>query len=272
MGQFSDSFQRVGATLVNPTSVSYTPYGQQYTPSNTPSAFKGAGTAAGAATVPARLAANNPGNTGPQAPGALSGPGFGETYGQSSMGAYEQPSMLEQFAQQQMNGDNPYYQRLQQQQADAINQQMAARGHYNSGGALAALGNASAALNADQFANMGQLVGNASSMGLQRQQQGFQQAAGVQQLQQNRLQNQFGDAAQIAGLGAGLYGGFYGQGGAQSGDAGMAGINAGANAAGLTGQGQQAFSNTVFSGLRGFLGGGGGGPTNYGNGVMPLSF
>ena len=195
---------------------------------------------------PASESRSGPGHFGaapPAPPGEGYGPGFGEQYGQSHMGAYDQPTMIEQFAQQQMNGNNPYYDRLRQQADAQLNQQMAARGHYNSGGALAALGNADAALYADQFANMGNLVGQASNMGLNRQQAGFQQASGIQGLQQNRLGQQFNEGAQIANLGAGLYGGFYGQGGQQSGDAAMAGINAGANAAALSAQGQQARQN-----------------------------
>lgn len=172
------------------------------------------------------------------------GPGFGEKYGMSHVGQYDQPTLLEQFAQQQLNGNNPYYDRLRQQGMDALNQQMAARGHYNSGGALSALGNFSGALGAAQFQDMGNLLGSAGSQGLQRMGQGQTVANNVQQLQLNRLGQQSGMLSDLAHLGAGTVGGFYGQGGSLSGDAAMAGINAGANAAGLTGQGQQAFTNT----------------------------
>lgn len=183
---------------------------------------------------------------GPSAPpGEGYGPGFGEQYGKDHIGNYDQPTALETFFQQQLTGDNPYYQRLQQQQADQINQQMAARGHYNSGGAMAALGNASGALYADQFANMGNLAGQVSNLELNRYGQGFQQAQGVQGMAQNRINSQFGQAGQLAALGAGSYGGFYNQGGQQSGDAAMNGINAGANAAQLQGQGQGATLNTA---------------------------
>ncbi len=189
----------------------------------------------------------------PAPPGEGYGPGFGEQYGKDHIGNYDQPTAMEQFFQSQMTGDNPYYQRLQQQQADGINQQMAARGHYNSGGAMAALGNASGALYADQFANMGNMAAQASNLAMNRYGQGFQQAQGVQNQQQNRINSQFGQAGQLAALGAGTYGGFYGQGGSLSGDAAMSGINAGANAAQLTGQGQGAMVNTARDGLKAWL-------------------
>lgn len=182
----------------------------------------------------------------PQAPpGEGYGPGFGETYGQQHIGQYDQPTALETFANQQLNGNNPYYDRLRQQQSDAINQQMAARGHYNSGGALSALGNADAALYAQQFQDMGNLLGQASNLGLNRLNAGMGQAGNIQGLTQQRLGQQFGEASDLAHLGAGLYGQFYGQGGQQSGDAAMAGINAGANAAGLAAQGQAGRGNTL---------------------------
>jgi hypothetical protein len=194
------------------------------------------------------------GSTGSTAPGEGYGPGFGEQYGQSHVGQYDTPTMLEQFAQSQMNGNNPYYDRLRQQGMDQINQQMAARGHYNSGGAMSALGNFAGQLGASQFADMGNLLGNASNTGLNRMGQGNQMAVGVQQQQQNRMQNQFGNLSDLAHLGAGLEGGFYGQGGQQSGDAAMAGINAGANASQLTGQGQSALPNMAMQGLNTYFG------------------
>jgi hypothetical protein len=184
-------------------------------------------------------------------PGEGFGPGFGETYGKEHIGQYDQPTQLEQFAQQQMNGNNPYYARLKQQGMDAINQQMAARGHYNSGGALSALGNYGGAIDASQFKDMADLVGNASGLGLSRQNAGMNAASGIQGLQQGRIGQQFSQASDLAHLGAGTVGGFFGQGGQQSGDAAMAGINAGANSAQLAGQGQNALPNAVL----GYFGG-----------------
>lgn len=211
--------------------------------------------------------------------GPLNGPGLGETYGQSHLGGYDTPTALENFANQQLAGDNPYYQRLMQQQNDTINQQMAARGNYNSGGALTALGNADAALNAQQFKDMGDLLGQSSALGLNRLGAGINAAEGIQNQQDNRLQQQFNNEMGISQLASGLYGGFYGQGGAQSGDAAMAGINAGANAASLAGQQTNTQSNyamqlfKMMMGGGGFGGGGGGGQTNYGNGLMtPTQF
>lgn len=189
-------------------------------------------------------AAANPITNAP--PGEAFGPGYGETYGKEHIGAYDKPTDFETFAQQQLQGNNPYYDRLRQQGMDAINQQMIARGHGNSGGALAALGNFQGALGAAQFNDMANLLSNASNMGLNRVGAGMSAASGIQGLQQQRNQQQFNQASDIAHLGAGLYGGFYGQGGQFSGDAAMAGINAGANASQLKGQGQQAYQNQIY--------------------------
>lgn len=195
-----------------------------------------------------------PGNQPASAPaGEGYGPGVGEQYGASHLGQYDTPTALETFAQQQMNGDNPYYARLQQQGDAAINQQMAARGHYNSGGALSALGNYNGALGAAQFQDMGNLLGQAGTMGLNREGQGQGVANSVQAQQQGRIQQQFGDLSDIAHLGAGNVGGFYGQGGQLSGDAAMAGINAGVNAAQLKGQGQTSQANLAYKGFQGLL-------------------
>jgi hypothetical protein len=171
----------------------------------------------------------------------------------SHVGQYDTPTALETFAQQQLNGDNPYYQRLQQQGMDAINQQMIARGHGNAGGAYAALGNFQGALGADQFANMGNLLQSAGSMGLQREGQGQNVADTVQNLQSQRGQNHFNNLLALTNQGAGTIGGFYGQGGTQSGDAAMAGINAGANKFGLIGQGQNADTSLAWKVLMGLV-------------------
>jgi hypothetical protein len=187
-------------------------------------------------------------------PGEMYGPQFGETYGKSHIGQYDKPTMLEDFAQSQMNGNNPYYDRLRQQGMDQINQQMVARGHGNSGGAMAALGNFQGALGAAQFKDMADLAGGASGIGLQRQGQGNQMATGIQGLQQQRMGQQFGELSDLAHLGAGTTGGFFGQGGQLSGDAAMAGINAGTNASQLEGQGKNGLVNTGMQLFNGYLG------------------
>jgi hypothetical protein len=189
-----------------------------------------------------------------QAPGEGFGPGFGETYGKQHVGQYDTPTMLEQFAQSQLNGTNPYYDRIRQQGMDAINQQMIARGHGNSGGALAALGNFTGQLGAQQFQDMGNLLGAGSTMGLNRMQQGQNTANSIQGMQQGRIGQQWGQLSDLAHLGAGTVGGFYGQGGQLSGDAAMSGINAGANAAQLQGQGQQANSQFGWDAIKGAFG------------------
>lgn len=208
------------------------------------------------------------GPTGPGKPGEGFGPGFGESYGSSHIGQYDTPSALETFAQQQMDGNNPYYARLRQQGMDAINQQMAARGHYNSGGALSALGNYSAAVDADQFANMGKLLGDASNLSLNRHQLGFDQAKTIEQLQLDRMQKEFDKASALAALGVSAYENFYRTAGDQSGDAAFGAVNAGADADKASGQADSSRVNSAFDILKAVYGakspGGGGG----GNGLQ----
>lgn len=189
----------------------------------------------------------------PAPPGEGFGPGFGETYGKDHIGFYDKPTMLETFAQQQMEGNNPYFDRLRSEQSARINQQAAARGNFNSGGAMSALGNADAALTAAQFADMGNLLGGASNMAMNRTGQGFDQASGIQNMQQQRLGQQFNQASDLARLGAGLFNNFFNQGGSQSGDAAMAGINAGANASQLNAQGTQAVQNFIWDAAKGMF-------------------
>lgn len=190
----------------------------------------------------------------PQAPpGEGFGPGFGETYGKEHIGFYDKPTMLETFAQQQMDGNNPYFDRLRSEQAARINQQAASRGHFNSGGAMSALGNADAALTAAQFADMGNLLGSASNMAMNRTGQGFNQASSIQNLQRDRLGQQFNQLSDIAHLGAGLVGGFTTTGGQLSGDAAMTGLNAGVNGDQLDAQGTQAGQNFVWDAVKGMF-------------------
>jgi hypothetical protein len=204
-----------------------------------------------AAPASAPPAAAPPSPTGPTGP--LSGPGTGETWDNSHLSQYDKPTDLETFANQQLNGNNPYYQRMQQQGDDAINQQMAARGHYNSGGALDRLGNYNGALGAAQFKDMGDLLGAAGGMGLNRLNSGANVAGASQGMERDRYKDQWGNLSDLAHLGAGTTGGFYGQGGQQSGDAAMAGINAGANAGQLKGQGQNAQGSLIWGGINGLL-------------------
>jgi hypothetical protein len=229
--------------------------------------------AASTAPTPAYQPAPPPAAPGAtQAPGEFSGPGFGEQYGMSHVGQYDTPTALETFAQQQLQGNNPYYDTLRTQGDAAINAQLAARGEYNSDGALSALGNFNAQTYADQFANMGNLLGSAGNMQLQREGQGQNVANSVQAQQAQRGQNQFNNLLGIAGLGSQNTGKFYDMGMTQSGDAAMGGTNAGANAAQLTGQGQNALPNTAMSFFNSYLGrggGSGGGMGFNGGGVSP---
>lgn len=86
--------------------------------------------------------------------------------------AYNAPGALERFAASDLAGTNPYYQMLQQQGTDALNQQLAARGAYGSGGALGTLAKFTGDLSAQQYQQEGQLQGAAQSAQMQRLAQG----------------------------------------------------------------------------------------------------
>jgi hypothetical protein len=91
----------------------------------------------------------------------------------------------------------------------------------------------------------GALAGQVDSTGLGYLNAGFNQAGNVQQAEQTRLNAMLDQLFRENQLQAGLTGGFYQNGGQMSGDASIAGINAGANAAQLTGQGQNAAGNLL---------------------------
>jgi len=102
-----------------------------------------------------------------------------------------------------------------------------------------------------------QLAQSTSADALARLNSQFAAAQSAQAAAQTRENNMFGQQFSIDQLNAMLYGGFYGQGGQLSGAAGQAGINAQANAAGLTGQGQNASAQQTMDfwklGLSGLL-------------------
>lgn len=187
----------------------------------------------------------------------MEGLGKGLGYYQGANQAYQNlanqgPGQLEQFYQQQLQGQaNPYWDRRQQQADAGLNAQMAARGGYNSGGALAALGNQRGALEGERFAQMGQL------------------AAGAQAAQQGRLGQTFQAGMGLGGAQAGLTSDFYGRGSQLYGQQGENAINAGLQGAAYRAQGQladygaaQGLLNTGLSfasmGAGGGFGGGGG--------------
>lgn len=100
------------------------------------------------------------------------------------------------------------------------------------------------------------LANSADTQGLNSLNSYFNQAGNAQQAGGQRVNSQQDRALQEAIAQAGLYGGFYGQGGQQSVDAGVGSANAGANAAGLTGQGENSGLSNLFNLFSLYAGGG----------------
>lgn len=209
--------------------------GKVYNPDpNDPAAQPGTNPGVGAATGPSSTTPVKPPPQTPEdktgqsirdaSPGATSqGPMAGKGYGEQaweSLGAYYgQPGLYEQWAQQQANGSNPYYDRMRKQTMDTMGQQAAARGTYNSGGALAAEGNALGALGAAQFKDMGDLMGGAQQAGLARVGQGLAGANAAEGQMNQRLNQLFNAQAGITAGETGSIAGAYDMGGSQSGNA-----------------------------------------------------
>ncbi len=144
--------------------------------------------------------------------GDISGLYNGANYVQGFQGANQSqlsgPGALEQFASSDLNRTNPYYDMLQKQQADTIDQAAAARGAYGAGGSLAAQAMGSANLRAQQYQQEGQLQGAAQQAQLARLGLGADvagSASNERMGQGNALaalyQNMYGDRIQGAQLG-----------------------------------------------------------------------
>ena len=74
------------------------------------------------------------------------------------LGSLEGPGMGESRVTQALGGDDPLLARIRQRGMDAMNQQAIARGHYDSGGAMTALGNYNAELDAQNYDKLNQLA------------------------------------------------------------------------------------------------------------------
>lgn len=128
-------------------------------------------------------------------------------YANSQMGQLAGPGIYEQWAASTLNDTNPYIQRQHDQAQKALNQQMAKRGHFSSGGAMEAMGNLLAAQGAEAYREKGNLAQGAQAMGLQRIGQGTQttQASGAQKLAQGQsLQNLASERVKADQAGMGL--------------------------------------------------------------------
>lgn len=118
-----------------------------------------AGVAGGMAHAPTSPTTTAP--AGPPASGLLSDAGYGEdfykTHGQDLMG----DSNTERLFDQGMAGSNPYYDEAQRVATKTLNDQAAARGGFNSGATLQAIGNSAANLRGQQAAGLTNLAGDA---------------------------------------------------------------------------------------------------------------
>lgn len=109
----------------------------------------------------------------------------------------EQKGTFEQFADSTLAGNNPYLERQRDKGNARINQEMARRGHFNSGGAATALGEYNAQLDAEIFNQKAGLARDAQQMGQGRlaQAQGLAGAVtGEQMGRTGALQGLYGAA------------------------------------------------------------------------------
>lgn len=91
-----------------------------------------------------------------------------EGWSDSQLGSLAGPGMFEDFAAQTLADDNPYLERIRDKSNARLNQEMARRGSFKSGGAVDRLGNQNAELDAQIFAQKADLAERAQGMGLQR--------------------------------------------------------------------------------------------------------
>jgi hypothetical protein len=109
----------------------------------------------------------------------------GDYYG-SQLGALTGPGQYEQFVTSDISGRNPLYERTRQRGVDTINQEMARRGQFGSGGAVDRIGNYTAELDAQDYQNRANRAKDAQQMQLARIGQGQQAALGVSGLDVQR--------------------------------------------------------------------------------------
>lgn len=110
-----------------------------------------------------------------------------------NLGALEQDGTFEQWAKSAIEGSNPMQDRIRERGLAQLNQEMARRGHFNSGGAGTAIGNYLAEQNAQEFAQKSDLAKGAQEMQLARLGQG-------QGLAEGSAANKFGIGSSLQGL------------------------------------------------------------------------
>lgn len=183
-------------------------------------------------------------------------------FAQRQGGNFEKQGMGEQFAQNFLDQSNPYQEREQKKLTDAMNQQFAARGVFNSGGAIAGLGNALGEFQAQNYKNMADVSAQGEQMQMQRlgQGQGLAQAAsgekqalgsnlqglgqGLSQEWLGRDSNRIQNSQELTNNALGLMG-MNLQGANQGENARMQGMNSYLSAAGQAGQASLAGANSA---------------------------
>lgn len=114
-------------------------------------------------------------------------------YASRNLPQLESQGIYEQWAESAINGSNPMQDRIREKGLAQLNQEMARRGHFNSGGAGTAIGNYLAEQNAQEFAQKSELAKGAQGMQLQRLGQG-------QGLAEGSAGNKIGVGSALQGL------------------------------------------------------------------------
>jgi hypothetical protein len=91
-----------------------------------------------------------------------------QRYAGTQLGVLAGPGMHEAFAGSALAGNNPWLDRIEQQGMAKINQEMARRGHFRSGGAETALGNFGGQMAGEKFRYLGDLTKSGQQLQLQR--------------------------------------------------------------------------------------------------------
>lgn len=135
--------------------------------------------------------------------GSVMGPSAIGNYQQGTAGQFAQPGAMEQFAQQTLSGNNPYYQMLSQQGGAAVDQSFNAGGNYGSGARLAAQAKFQGDLGAQTFNNEASIMNEAQGAQNQRLSTGGQLAGSATSASQNAYNDYLNQAlaAQAAGQG-----------------------------------------------------------------------
>lgn len=171
----------------------------------------------------------------PPPPGGypLATPGAAENFYSQHGNDLMDPSASEKLFAEGDAGSNPFYDYAEGRATDSINAAERARGGYNSGAALAEIGNSSAYLRGQQAHELGQLAGQSDTQRLGRYGLTGQMADTAESQQQNRIMGGINAEMGLDSSQAGQVGGFYGTAGGENQQAQMASIEAKLQASGM---------------------------------------